>query len=67
MHVLSRIVPGAVSGDRLSFNVDMYNVDWGECRGVAQLKPGEAMLKGSMSCSVRFDSESYAIQIDILH
>ncbi len=66
---------GAVSGDRLSFatNIGRLFFDGGvnECRGVARLQGGSALLKGSLSCTAQLDgynvaSENYAITIDML-
>jgi hypothetical protein len=70
---------GAVSGDRLSFDISVarlfYHSQFSEivnqCRGVARLQGGSALLKGSLSCTMQLDgyqqvSENYAITIDML-
>jgi hypothetical protein len=71
---------GAVSGDRLSFDINVGRLFYGsplskdivnQCRGVARLQGGSPLLKGSLSCTVQLDgyqqaSENYAITIDML-
>ena len=50
---------GAVSGDRLSFEINVerlfYDASVNQCRGVARLQGGSALLKGSLSCTVQLD------------
>jgi hypothetical protein len=71
---------GAVSGDRLSFDVNIgrvfpANAANNQCRGVARLQGGSALLKGSLNCTMTiegawvgnpFFAENYSIAVDML-
>jgi hypothetical protein len=71
---------GAVSGDRLSFDVNIgrvfsANANSNQCRGVARLQGGSPLLRGSLNCVMQLEgawtgsnhwSENYAITIDML-
>lgn len=58
---------GAVTGDRISFSVDLFQINY-QCSGVARLQGGTTSLKGTMSCTIvsgYFKTESYDIKIDV--
>lgn len=71
--------PGSVAGGRLSFEVDASDLGgWtlgyrpeAHCSGVAQLEGGDAVLKGSMTCSAHdgyaySDTENFSIEVNVL-
>lgn len=54
---------GAISGDRISFDVSVYELSTlAFCRGSVSAKGGGTLLKGSMSC----EEVPYEIQVDLL-
>jgi hypothetical protein len=64
-----RWMPGSVSGDRLTFEINtsrLYHSDDVGCSGVARLQGGTTHLVGTMTCLVLFgEKENYTIAIDV--
>jgi|TARA_R110002051_G_scaffold273714_2_gene334378 hypothetical protein len=53
---------GAISGDRISFDVSVGGFAGDNCRGSVSAKDGGTLMKGTMSC----DDMPYDIQVDLL-
>ena len=61
----SHITQGAVSGDRISFDINIRNIfstNRGYCRGSARARDGSSVLTGRMSCI----EKPFTIEIDLL-
>ena len=59
--------PGAVDGDRLSFEVDTSRIQgYSTCSGVARLETASSILKGSLTCTYSYGSETFVMSIDVL-